>query len=76
MTFFVQVWGETEDEDAPVFWVGAKLEEVRSVEALCECVRPYGEIPDEILTGLWADFAAREPLTDWQRKMRGSVLKS
>lgn len=76
MTFFVQVWVDAEDEDAPVFWVGAKPEEVASVEALSECVRPYGEIPDGILTGLRADFAAREPLTDWQRKMRGSVVKS
>ena len=49
---------------------------VRSVEALSECVRPYGEIPDEILTGLRADSAARKPLTDWQRKMRLSVVKS
>lgn len=75
-TFFVQVWGEAKDEDAPVFWVGTKPEEVPLVEALTEGVRPYGEIPDEILTGLRADFAAREPLTDWQRKMRGSVVKS
>lgn len=76
MTFFVQVWDETEDEDAPVLWVGAKPGEVRSVEALSECVRPYGEIPDAILNRLRFDFVAREPLTDWQRKMRGSVVKS
>jgi hypothetical protein len=76
VTFFVQVWDEAGDEDAPVLWVGAKPGEVRSVEALSECVRPFGEIPDAILTGLRADFAAQKPLTDWQRKMRLSVVKS
>lgn len=76
LTFFVQVWDEAEDEDAPVLWVGAKPGEVCSVEALSECVRPFGEIPEVILTGLRADSAAREPLTDWQRKMQSSVVKS
>jgi hypothetical protein len=75
-TFFVQVWDESADEDDPVLWAGARPGEVASVEALAELVRPYGEVPDELLGRLREDSAAREPLTEWQRRMRASVVKS
>src|SRR5688572_29195718 len=75
-TFFVQVWDESSEADDPVLWVGAKPQEVATVEALAALLQPYGEIPDELLMQLREDFAAREPPTEWQRRMRNCVIKS
>jgi hypothetical protein len=75
-TFFVQVWDRSSESDDPLLWAGAKPGEVATVEALVALVRHYGEIPDELLMQLREDFDAREPLTEWQRRMRSSVIKS
>ena len=75
-TFFVQVWDESSDADDPVLWVGTTPEAVATVEALAALARPYGEIPDELLMQLREDFALRGPLTEWQRRMRATVVKS
>lgn len=75
-TFFVQVWDESSDADDPVLWVGTTPEAVATVEALSALVRPYGEISDELLKKLREDFALREPPTEWQRRMRATVVKS
>ena len=73
-TFFVQVW-ENSDEDDPVLWVGTWPEEVTSVEALAEVMRPYGEIPAEVLAQLHTDFDGRKPQTAWQRQVLSMVAK-
>ena len=59
-----------------MLWVGTKPEEVATVEALSALVRPYGEIPDELLMQLREDIATREPPTEWQRQMRATIVKS
>jgi hypothetical protein len=75
-SFFVQVWDKASDEEEPVLWMGVKPGEVATVEALAALVRPYGEIPGAILARLREDVAARGPLTDWQLRIRATVVKS
>ena len=52
------------------------LDGIATVEALAALARPYGEIPDELLMQLREDFSLRGPLTEWQRQMRATIVKS
>ena len=86
-TYFAQVWklepGQVErpapnfydgSYDEPVLWVGTAEGEVPTVEALCECLKPYAPaLPKSIHDSLQQDLEGRHEPTPHQKRM-GSLV--
>jgi hypothetical protein len=62
-TFFAQVWpGHSEEGwEEPEHWVGCNLEEVPTIVALADQLKPFAEIPAEIADSLRRDHSDRDP---------------
>ena len=69
-TFFVQVWDERTNDEWAQYWAGTLTGEVPTLSRLIDLVRPYGEVPEEVLRGLKDDFKGRTPPTALQRLLR------
>lgn len=54
-THYAEVWDDTSEEDHPVSRFGVRGEGLETVEMLAEVVRPYAEIPGDILGHLTGD---------------------
>jgi hypothetical protein len=69
-THYAEVWDDTDEENYPVSRFGVRREGLDTVEDLAEVVRPYAEIPGDILGLLTEDEGDREMADEYRCHLR------
>lgn len=55
LTYFVQVYDETSEEEGPQVWIGAWLREIYGIEDLKRAIGPHADLSEDLAVTLYRD---------------------